>query len=168
MIKISLLGLALAGAVSVQAFAADATVTDEGKGKGCSITIEGTDAMKYQYAGADVSDIKVPEACRSKEITFKLKHTGKLPATVMGHNLVIIEASKQAGVVAEGLKAGPTVGYAPTKADGMIAHTKTIGGGESTDLKVAKGSLKSGTNYGFVCTFAGHAGIMHGTLTFVK
>ncbi|RYZ78012.1 MAG: azurin [Proteobacteria bacterium] len=193
MIKISLLGLALAGFVSVQGFAADApkaadakaveakaadkkpaagkategkAADAKGKGGDCTFTVEGTDTMKFVEKGTttDLKDIKIPESCRGKDIKFVLDHAGKLPAAAMGHNFVVHDVSKQAAIVAEGMKAGPTVGYAPAKADGMIAHTKTIGGGESTDLKVAKGTLKAGTNYGYVCTFAGHAGIMHGTL----
>jgi azurin len=172
MIKISLLGLALAGVVSVQGFSADAKAKGkaEAKGDACTFTVEGTDTMKFVEKGTttDLKDIKIPESCRGKDIKFVLDHAGKLPAAAMGHNFVVHDVSKQAAIVAEGMKAGAAAGYVPAKADGMIGHTKTIGGGETTDVTIPKGSFKAGTNYGFVCTFPGHAAIMHGTLTFVK
>ena len=99
----------------------------------CSATVESTDAMKFTTAS-----LVVPSSC--KEFTVTLKHTGKLPKTVMGHNFVVGKASD-------------------------VAASKVIGGGESTTVKIPVAKLKAGEQYNFICTFPGHSSIMKGTLT---
>lgn len=172
MIKLSLISLALVTTVSGSVFAAGKAKDAKpaaGKAGECSFEVDGTDAMKFVDAkGADLKEISIPEKCRKQDITFTLKHVGKLPKEAMGHNLVIHDLSKQQAIVADGMKAGPAVGYAPATKDGVLGHTDTIGGGAESKIVIAKGSFKDGTNYGFVCTFPGHSAIMNGKITFAK
>jgi len=50
--------------------------------KTCDVTVEGDDRMKF-----DKAEIAVAADCT--EVNLTLKHTGKLPATAMGHNWVL-------------------------------------------------------------------------------
>ena len=59
----------------------------------CSVDLEGNDAMKFNK-----TSIEVPKAC--KDFTINLKHTGKLAANVMGHNVVIAKEADMAGIAA--------------------------------------------------------------------
>ncbi len=45
----------------------------------------------------------------------------------------------------------------------VLAHTKTIGGGDSTSVTFASATLKPGGSYSYLCTFPGRA-LMHSTL----
>ena len=79
-----------------------AVVTD------CATEIEGSDAMQY-----NVSSIVVPSSCKDFKIT--LKHTGTMPVTAMGHDVVITKQSDMQAVDADGVAAGAASGY--VKAD---------------------------------------------------
>ncbi|MCK9538213.1 azurin [Dokdonella sp.] len=142
-----LLVLALLGLFSAPLLAAD-----------CAITIEGNDAMQF-----NLKTITVPKTCKTFEVT--LEHTGKLPVTAMGHNWVLSTAADEAGVVADGIKAGAAASYEKPGDTRIIASTKLIGGGESDTTKFDVSKLKAGENYAFFCTFPGHAALMKGTLT---
>jgi azurin len=78
---------------------------------------------------------------------------------------VLTHSNDKAGVIADGMKAGAANSYEKPNDARIIAHTKLIGGGESdtTTFNVAK--LKKGETYAYICTFPGHAALMHGTLT---
>lgn len=53
--------------------------------KTCAVTITGTDQMKF-----DQSAITIAPDCT--EVAVTLKHSGKLAATVMGHNWVLTKS----------------------------------------------------------------------------
>jgi len=48
----------------------------------------------------------------------------------------------------------------------VLAHTKTIGGGESASVTFPTSILKKGGAYQYLCTFPGHNALMHGTFKF--
>jgi azurin len=48
----------------------------------------------------------------------------------------------------------------------IIAHTKLIGGGETTTVSFPTAKLKKGGDYTFFCSFPGHWAQMKGKLTF--
>lgn len=121
----------------------------------CATTIESNDAMQYS---ADA--ITVPSSCTS--FTINLIHAGTLPANVMGHNLVVALASDMAAIASDGAGAGPEF-VKPGDAR-VIAHTRMIGGGESSSLTFDVARLREGGPYGFFCSFPGHIGLMKGTL----
>ena len=93
----------------------------------CSATVGASDAMRY-----DTASIAIPASC--SRFTITLRHTGKLPVTAMGHDLV-------------------------------VAHTRLIGGGESTSVAFPVSKLQGGGPWVFFCSFPGHAALMKGTVT---
>lgn len=124
----------------------------------CATTVEANDAMHF-----DVSNVNVPTSC--KTFTVTLKHTGKLPRNVMGHDWVLTTAADEPAVDADGAKAGLENNYIKPDDPRVIAHTKIIGGGETTDVTFKPSALKAGTKYEFFCSFPGHSTLMHGTVT---
>lgn len=124
----------------------------------CKASIDSTDAMQFTTKA-----LTVPKSC--KTFTVTLKHVGKLPATVMGHNLVLGKTADIAGIAADGMKAGPAAQYVKPGDARVIASSKVIGGGQSTTVTIPVGKLKAGESYTYACTFPGHSSIMRGTLT---
>ena len=123
----------------------------------CSVDIEGNDMMKYNVANIDVS-----KSCT--DFTINLKHVGKLPKAAMGHNVVIAATSDIKGIDADGIKAGAANDYVKPGDGRVIAHSKMIGGGESTSVTFPVSKLDGGP-YSFFCSFPGHSALMKGTLT---
>lgn len=139
--------LAIAGAlVSAPAAAAE-----------CKATVESTDAMQFTTKA-----LTVPAAC--KQFTVTLKHAGKLPKTVMGHNFVLGKTADINGINTDGMKAGVAQNFVKPGDARVIASSKVIGGGESTTITIPVGKLKAGESYTYICSFPGHASIMRGTL----
>jgi azurin len=123
----------------------------------CSTTIEGNDAMQY-----DVGSITVPTSCG--KFTITLKHAGKMPVAAMGHNVVIAKAADMQAVTADGMAAGVAANYIKVDDARVIAHTKLVGGGESTSVTFPTSKIKTGGPYEFFCSFPGHAAMMKGTI----
>ena len=138
--------LCAAGAISAPAMAAD-----------CALTVESNDAMQF-----NVKTLSVPAACKTFSVT--LKHVGKLPKTAMGHNLVLTVPGDVAAVATDGIAAGVANDYVKPQDARVIAHSKLIGGGESTQVDIPVAKLKAGTDYTYFCSFPGHNSIMKGTL----
>src|SRR4051812_15476726 len=113
-------------AVSAGAFGAD---------KVCKLEISGTDLMQY-----DKKELSAAADCTQVELT--LKHTGKQPATVMGHNWVLAKTSDMMGVVNDGASVMPD--HVKANDPRVIAHTKVVGGGESTSVTFPTSALKKG------------------------
>lgn len=124
----------------------------------CSTEIEATDAMQYS-----VGSIVVPASCTNFKIT--LKHTGNLPVASMGHDLVITKESDMLAVDQESAAAGLKNGYIKPDDSRIIAHTKLIGGGETTSVSFPVSKIKSGGPYVFFCSFPGHSALMHGPIS---
>jgi azurin len=133
-------------AVSASAFGAD---------KVCKVDIAGNDQMQF-----DKKEISVAADCTEVEVT--LKHTGKLPAAAMGHNWVLVKSADLAGVASDGIGAGFANDHIKKGDTRVIAHTKIIGGGQTTTVKFPLSALKKGESYSYVCTFPGHSALMKG------
>ena len=129
-----------------------AVVTD------CATEIEGSDAMQF-----NVSSIVVPAACKDFKIT--LKHTGKLPVTAMGHDVVIAKLSDMKAVDADGMAAGAAAGYVKADDSRVIAHTTLIGAGETTSVSFPVSKIQSDGPYEFFCSFPGHSALMKGSIS---
>ncbi|MDR2853324.1 MAG: azurin [Burkholderiaceae bacterium] len=127
----------------------------------CATEITGNDAMKF-----DKATMTVPASC--KNFTVTLKHIGKMAKSVMGHDWVLSTAADEQSVVTESMGAGPSKDYLNPSNPKIIAHTKMIGGGESTSVTFPVSKLKAGEQYAYFCTFPGHAALMRGTLTLTK
>ena len=124
----------------------------------CATVVEGNDAMQY-----NVGSIAIPASCSTFRIT--LKHVGKLPVNVMGHDLVIARAADMAGVAADGITAGVAANYLKPGDTRVIAHTRLVGGGQSDTVSVPVAKLRSGGPYAFFCSFPGHSAMMKGTIS---
>ena len=123
----------------------------------CKTTIKGNDAMQF-----NVKSIVVPKSCAQYTVT--LKHTGKMAKNVMGHNFVVSTSADMAGVTADGMKAGLPADYVRAGDTRVIAHSKVVGGGESTSVNIPVAKLKAGQAYSYFCSFPGHSALMNGTL----
>lgn len=125
----------------------------------CQLEINGTDQMQY-----DKQTLTVPASC--KEVTLTLHHTGKLPREAMGHNWVLVNAADFNTVASAGMGAGLANDYVAPGDKRVLAHTKTIGGGQTTSVTFQTSILKPGGDYRYLCTFPGHNALMRGTLKF--
>lgn len=124
----------------------------------CKAAVDSTDAMQFT-----VKSITVPKSCKSFTVT--LRHTGKLPATAMGHNFVLGKTADTSGIASDGMKAGAAANYVKAGDARVIAASKVIGGGQSTTVTIPVAKLKAGESYTYICSFPGHSSIMRGTLT---
>ncbi|MEO5629728.1 MAG: azurin [Thermomonas sp.] len=129
-----------------------AVVTD------CATEIEGSDAMQY-----NVGSITVPASCTEFKITFK--HAGQMPVAAMGHNVVITKAADMQAVAADGIGAGINADYIKPGDARVIAHTKLVGGGETTSVSFPISKIQGAGPYEFFCSFPGHSTIMKGTIS---
>jgi azurin len=123
--------------------------------KVCKLAISGNDAIQY-----DKKQLTITADCTQVELT--LTHTGKLPAQSMGHDWVLVKAEDLSAVASDGLTAGIANNYVKPNDARVIAHTKVVGGGESTSVTFATSALKKGQAYKYLCTFPGHNAIMNG------
>ncbi|MCK9481662.1 MAG: azurin [Bacteroidia bacterium] len=116
------------------------------------VAIEGNDQMKF-----NLTEIKVKEG---QTVKLTLHHVGKAPATVMGHNFVLLaQGTDLAMFSTKAIKAKDTDYIPADMASSVIAHTKLIGGGETDVIEFpapAKGT------YDFLCSFPGHSALMKG------
>ena len=148
--KINIFILLIIATVSVESIAAD-----------CEQVIEGNDALQFNSKTMTVS-----ASCET--VTVTLKHTGQLPANIMGHNWVLTKSSDFMPVAQAGGSAGLDNNYVPQNDSRVIAYSKIIGGGESTTVTFSASSLSSNETYTFFCSFPGHYAIMQGSLMVIN
>ena len=125
----------------------------------CQLEISGNDQMQY-----DKQVLTVPASCT--EVTVTLHHVGKLPREAMGHNWVLVNGADLEAVANGGMGAGLANDYVAAGDKRVLAHTKVIGGGQTTSVTFPTSILKAGGDYRYLCTFPGHHALMHGTLKF--
>lgn len=124
----------------------------------CSTEIEANDSIQY-----NVGSIVIPASCTNFKIT--LRHTGSLPVASMGHDVVITKQSDMEAVDKDAAAAGLDNGYLKPNDPRVIAHTKLIGGGETTSVSFPVSKIKDGGPYVFFCSFPGHSAMMHGPIS---
>ena len=125
----------------------------------CQLEINGNDQMQY-----DKQVLTVPASCT--EVTVTLHHVGKLPREAMGHNWVLVNGADVEAVANGGMGAGLANDYVAAGDKRVLAHTKVIGGGQTTSVTFPTSILKAGGDYRYLCSFPGHHALMHGTLKF--
>ena len=133
-----------------EAIAADWTA--EGS---CEQIIESNDMLQF-----NLKEMIVSSNC--KEVTVTLKHTGTMPANVMGHNWVLTNNADFMPVAQAGGAAGADNNYVPIGDQRVLAATTIIGGGQETSVSFSIDSLVVGDGYTFFCSFPGHYAIMKG------
>jgi len=141
--------------VSLLAIAGNAFGAD----KVCKLEITGTDAMQY-----DKKELSVAADCTQVELT--LHHSGKLPAQAMGHNWVLAKTADVSGIASDGVGAGFAKDHIKDGDARVIAHTKIVGGGQTTTVTFPTSKLKAGESYTYFCSFPGHSSIMKGAFKF--
>ncbi|HTD12693.1 MAG TPA: azurin [Steroidobacteraceae bacterium] len=122
----------------------------------CKLDITGNDQMQY-----DQQALSAAASC--KQITVTLHHAGKLPREAMGHNWVLVNSADLAAVANAGMGAGLANDFVAPADVRVLAHSKIIGGGDSTTVTFPSSRLKPGGSYSYLCTFPGHSALMHGT-----
>ena len=141
--------------ISLLAMAGNAFAAD----KVCKLEITGTDAMQF-----DKKELSVAGDCTQVEVT--LHHSGKLPAQAMGHNWVLAKTADVAGVSSDGIAAGFANDHIKKDDARVIAHTKIVGGGQTTSITFPTSALTKGGAYTFFCSFPGRSSIMKGAFKF--
>lgn len=132
------------------------TVVDAQAGN-CHLSIEANDLMQYNARA-----LQIDPDC--KDIQLTLKHVGKQPAHVLGHDWVLSRSSDVAALANAGIAAGLEHGYVPQGDARIIASTKVVGGGEETTVTFSAGSLVPGVDYSYFCSYPGHSTFMRGRL----
>jgi azurin len=125
----------------------------------CQLEISGNDQMQY-----DKQLLSVPASCT--EVTLTLHHSGKLPREAMGHNWVLVSGPDLNAVANSGMGAGLANDYVQPGDQRVIAHTRVIGGGQTTSVTFPTSLLKPGGDYRYLCSFPGHNALMRGTFKF--
>ena len=83
----------------------------------CNIDVDVGDALTFS-----ATQVTVEKSCGS--VTLNMKHTGKLAASVMGHNWVLTAEADANDVASKGLAAGLANNYVPAGDSRVIAATK--------------------------------------------
>ena len=125
----------------------------------CDLGIEANDQMKFNLVV-----LKVGAGCT--QVKLILKNTGKFAANVMGHNWVLTRTADFDAVTKTAMSAGLARDFVTVGDARVIAHTKVIGGGQSTSVTFPVSKLKKGGDYTFFCSFPGHWTMMKGKFIF--
>ncbi|MFD2824925.1 plastocyanin/azurin family copper-binding protein [Leeuwenhoekiella polynyae] len=115
------------------------------------VVLLATDMMQF-----DKNEIRVPAG---KKVKLTLRHTGKQPVEVMGHNFVLLTMGTEIPAFGAKASAARDNGYIPEGTDAVIVHTKMLGGGQSDTIEFD--APEPGT-YDFICSFPGHYSVMKG------
>ena len=117
-----------------------------------TIALSGNDLMQF-----DKKEFKVKAG---QEITLNFRHSGKMDLKVMGHNFVLLKSGTVINEFAQAAaQAGEGADWIPNEGNEVLAHTKMLGGGQSTSITFT--APEAGT-YDFICSFPGHSGLMQG------
>ncbi|MGO4913489.1 plastocyanin/azurin family copper-binding protein [Leeuwenhoekiella sp. W20_SRS_FM14] len=115
------------------------------------VVLLATDLMQF-----DKNEIRVPAG---KKVKLTLRHTGKQPVEVMGHNFVLLTQGTEIPAFGAKASAARDNGYIPEGTDAVIVNTKMLGGGQSDTIEFD--APEPGT-YDFICSFPGHYSVMKG------
>ncbi|GGZ73400.1 azurin [Algibacter mikhailovii] len=128
-------------------------VVKEAQGDSNDVVITGNDMMQFNK-----QEIRIKAG---QKVKITLTHVGKMDKNVMGHNFVLLKSGVD--LIAFGNKASSAkdTEYIPDDGADVIAHTKLIGGGETT---VVEFDAPAAGTYDFLCSFPGHYAIMKGKL----
>ena len=127
--------------------------------KTCSVAIDSNDAMQF-----DKKEIRIAADCTQVKLT--LRHTGALPAEVMGHNWVLTTTANLEALATAAGKLPAGSDHVPKGDARVLAASKVIGGGQSTTLTFPTSVLRKGGDYTFFCSVPGHWSMMKGKLVF--
>ncbi len=116
------------------------------------ITIQADDNMKFNLA-----EITVKEG---QPVKIILEHVGEMSVDAMGHNFVLLVKGADMAEFAIDAIGAKENDYIPAdREDEVIAHTTTIGGGETAEVEF---TAPAAGVYTFLCSFPGHSALMNG------
>ena len=116
------------------------------------LTIDGNDQMQF-----DKKELRVKAG---QKVKLTLTHSGKMDKKTMGHNWVLLAQGMTPELYGKAAaKDGDADHISKSESANVIAHTKTIGAGESDTIEFT--APEAGV-YDFVCSFPGHWGSMNG------
>ena len=121
------------------------------------VRITGNDNMQYNIDSFTVKP--------GQTVKLTLAHVGTQSRENMGHNVVILKRDKNPLTFASRAQQGGNLenGFLPESVmDGVIAHTRMLGGGESQTITFTAPTTPG--EYPFVCTFTGHGPTMNGDM----
>ena len=118
-----------------------------------NVAITSNDGMRFDVRKINVSS--------GQKVRVTLTHTGKLDKRIMGHNVVFLTNGVKPSAFAVKAAAARDNDYIPEGTTEVIAHTKMIGGGETTVIEFI--APEAGT-YNYICSFPGHYAMMKGKL----
>ncbi len=121
------------------------------EGEIAEIRLTGDDQMRF-----DKKEIRVRAG---QTVRLTLVHGGKMAKNVMGHNFVLLTPGTDINQFGQEAVKAAENDYIPENTAQVIAHTKMLGGGESTTIEFT--APEAGT-YDFICSFPGHYAIMRG------
>jgi len=130
-------------------------LTGAAQAANCHLNIEANDLMQFNARA-----LQIDPDCKDVQLT--LKHVGKQPAHVLGHDWVLARSSDVAALANAGIAAGLDKGYLPQGDRRIIAATKVVGGGEETTISFNAASLVPGVDYSYFCSYPGHSTFMRG------
>ena len=130
----------------------DKTVVVDANGI-ANVTITSNDGMRFDVRKINVSS--------GQKVRLTLTHTGKLDKRIMRHNVVFVKNGVKPSAFAVKAAAARDNDYIPEETTEVIAHTKMIGGGETTVIEFI--APEAGT-YNYICSFPGHYAMMKGKL----
>lgn len=116
------------------------------------VEVTGNDLMQF--------NVKTIEVLAGSKVKVNFSHIGKMESTVMGHNFIILKPGVDIVQFATAAMTAKDTDYIPADKEGdIIAHTKLLGGGQSTSIEFDAPAV--GT-YKFLCSFPGHYAMMQG------
>ena len=121
------------------------------------VEMTGNDRMKY-----NLETFSVPAGSLVK---LNFRNVGKMPKSVMGHNVVFLKADVDSGAFATAAAAARDNQYIPVQfEDQILAHTNLLGSGESDTIEFTAPNTFG--DHEFLCSFPAHlfAG-MRGVMT---
>jgi azurin len=125
----------------------------------CQLSINATDQMRFEQ-----QTLQVDAHCTEVEVT--LHNTGKLPASVMGHDWVLTKTADVASVANAGMSAGLANSFQKPGDARIVAATKIIGGGENASVRFSTAQLETGSSYSYFCSAPGHFSLMKGRFVY--
>lgn len=121
-------------------------------GNTVTVNLTGNDMMKYNLNRIEVK--------AGQKIKLTLTHIGKMEKAVMGHNFVLLQQGADLVDFATKAATSSATDYIPAGEESkIIAHTKMVGGGESTTIEF---DAPAPGTYKFICSFPGHYAAMQG------
>jgi azurin len=144
---LALVSVPLAAAQATAQKKAPAADAKAAPGGGRTITITGSETMKY--------DVTTITAKPGEKLHVVLKALGSMPKIAMAHNFVLLKAGVNPTDVSNAAFNARATDFIPADMkDKIIANTTLAGGGETVEVTFTA-PAKAG-NYDYLCTFPGH------------